>query len=53
MMYTYLKFYHSRSIQVWETEFSLPGKHKSVYVQKSVKSRSSSENDIDTTEIIL
>ena len=48
-----MKFYHNRSVQIWDTELNTLGKHKSGYVQHSVKTRSRSENDTDTVEMML
>ena len=53
MIYAYVKFHHNRSVQVLETELNALGKHKSGYVQQSVKTRSRSENDTDTAEMVL
>ena len=52
-MYPYMKFHHNRSFQVWETELHALGKHKSGYVQQNVKTRSKSENNTDTAEMML
>ena len=53
MMFAYVKFHHNSSVQDWDTELNALGKHKSGYVQQSLKTRSRSENDTDTAEIIL
>ena len=53
MMYASVKFHHNRSFQVWKTELNALGKHKSSYVQQTVKTRSRTENDNDTAEMVL
>ena len=53
MMYAYVKFHHKRSVQVWETELNTLGKHKSGYVQQSVKTRLRSETNNDIAEMML
>ena len=52
-MYANVKFHHNRSVQVWETELNALSKHITGYVQQSVKTRSISENDTDTAEMML
>ena len=52
-MYAYVKFHHNRSVQVWETELNALGRHKSGNVQDSMKTRSRSENDTDTAEMMF
>ena len=53
MMYAHVKFHHNRSVQDGETELNTLGKHKSGYIQQSIKSRSRSENNTNTAEMML
>ena len=53
MMNAYVKFHHNRSVQDWETELNPLDKHKSGYVHHSLKTRSISEINTDTAEMML
>ena len=62
MMYAHVKFHHNRSVQDWETELNtltdnqtsvFSSEQKSGYIQQSIKSRSRSENNTNTAEMML